>query len=81
MDSLSIQLKQLTTEPDTKPRDPTDYDDNEPPEETYYELLRETLDNYLSHNTRTTLLQTNKTPENTHTMTFPCNDQKTTTFR
>ena len=70
VDTIRIQLKQLTTEPDTKSQDVTDSDDNEPPQESYYELLQEAPDNYLSDNTRTTLSQTNNTPENHHTTTL-----------
>ena len=76
VDTISIQLNQLTTEPDTKPQDLTDSDDNEPPQESYYQLLRDAPDNYLSDNTRTTQSQTNSSPENHHTTTLPCNEQK-----
>ena len=76
VDTISIQLKQLTTEPDTKPQDPTDSDDKVTPQESLYELLREAPDNYLSDNTRTTLLQTKNTPENQHTTSVHSNEQK-----
>ena len=76
VDTISIQLKQLTNETDTKPQDLTDSDDNEPPQESYYQLLRDAPDNYLSDITRTTQSQTNNTPENHHTTTLSCNEQK-----
>ena len=46
VDTINIQLKHLTKEPDSKPQDPTNSDKNDPPQESYYELLREAPDNY-----------------------------------
>ena len=55
VDTINIQLRQLTTESDSKHQDPTGSDENEPPQGSYYELLRETSDNCFPDNTQTTL--------------------------
>ena len=73
MDTINIQLKQLTTESDYTPQT---HDNDEPPQESYYELMRDSPDKYFSENTQTFPVPTDNSPETQHPTTFSCNEQK-----
>ena len=76
METINIQLKQLTTEPEYTPQTHNHSDNDEPPQESYYELMRDAPDKYFSDNTQTPPLPTDKPPANEHPSTFSCNEQK-----
>ena len=76
MDTINIQLKQLTTEPDYTPQTHNHSDNNEPPQESYYELMKDAPDKYFSDNTQTSPVPTDNSPEIHHPSTFSCNEQK-----
>ena len=81
METINIQLKQLTTEPDYTPQTSTHTDSNEPAQESYYDFMRDSPDKYLSDNIQTSPEHTDNSPEIHHSSTFSCNEQKTTPFR
>ena len=64
VDTISIQLKQLTTETDTRPQDLTDSDDNEPPQESYYQLLRDAPSRQYTNDSVADKQHTRKSPHN-----------------
>ena len=76
METIDIQLKQLTTEPDYTPQTHKHSDNDEPPQESYYELMRDAPDKYFSDNTQTFPVPTDNSPEIQHPSTFSCNEQK-----
>ena len=76
MDTINIQLKQLTTEPDYTPQTHNQPDNDEPPQESYYELMRDAPDKYFSDNTQTSPVPTDNSPEIHHPSPFSCNEQK-----
>ena len=76
VEAISIQLKQLTTEPDYTPQTHNHSDNDEPPQESYYELMRDAPDKYFSDNTQTLPVPTDKPPEIEHPSIFSCNEQK-----
>ena len=76
MDTINIQLKQLTTEPDYTPQTHNHSDNDEPPQQSYYELMKDAPDKYFSDNTQTSPVPTDNSPEIHHPSTFSCNEQK-----
>ena len=74
MGTTKIKLEQLITEPASTPRKPTD--NNDFPQDSVYELLRDALDNCFTNKTQTTSSKTENTPEYHHTKLRPCDDQK-----
>ena len=76
MDTINIQLKQLTTEPDYTPQTHNHSDNDEPPQESYYELMKDAPDKYFSDNTQTFPVPTDNSPETQHSSTSSCNEQK-----
>ena len=75
-ETINIQLKQLTTEPEYTPQTTTHFDNNEPPQESYYELMRDAPDKYLSDNTQPSPAPTDDLPDIHHPNIFSCNEQK-----
>ena len=80
METINIQLKQLTTEPDGIPQLSTHPDNDERPQEFNYDLMRDTPDNYLSDNIQTSPVLTENLPENHHPTLYLAMT-KTTPFR
>ena len=76
METINIQLKQLTTEPNYIPQTQNHSDNDEPPQESYYELMRDAPDKYFSDNTQISPVPTDKSPEIHHPNTFSYNEQK-----
>ena len=76
METINIQLKQLTTEPEYTPQTPTYSNNDELPQESYYELMRDAPDKYFSDNTHISPPTTDKSPEIHHPNPFSCNEQK-----
>ena len=76
METINIQLKQLTTEPDYNPQTSTHSDNNEPTQESYYELKRYAPDKYFSDNIQNSSELTDKSPQNHLPSTSSCNEQK-----
>ena len=76
METIDIQLKKLTKEPDYTPQTHKHSDNDEPPQESYYELMKDAPDKYFSDNTRTSPVPTDNSPEIHHPSTFSCNEQK-----
>ena len=76
METINIQLKQLTTEPDYNPQTSTHSDNNEPTQESYYELMRDAPDKYFSDNIQNSSELTAKSPQNHLPSTSSCNEQK-----
>ena len=76
METTNIYLTQLTTEPDFTPQTSTNSDNNEPLQESYYELLQGAPDKYFSDDTQFNSSYTHKTPEIHHTKRFFGNEQK-----
>ena len=77
MGSINIQRNQLTKEQDSTPQKPTDSDNNESLQESYYELLRvpPPKKNFFRHPTNSFfehIQHTRKSPQKI----FSCNDQK-----
>ena len=68
--------KQLTTEPDYTPQTHNHSDNDELPQESYYELMRNAPDKYFSDNTQISPLPTDEALEIHHPSTFSCNEQK-----
>ena len=64
--TINIQLKQLTTEPDYTPQTHNHSDNDEHPQESYYELMRDAPDKYFSDNTQISSVPTDKSPEIHH---------------
>ena len=76
METINIQLKQLTTEPDYNPQTSTHADNNEPTQESYYELMRDAPDKYFSDNFQDSSELTAQSPQNHLQSTSSCNEQK-----
>ena len=76
METINVQLKQLTTETDYTPQTTTHTGYNEMSQESYHELMRDAPDTYLSDNIQTSPVLTEKKPEIHHWSTFCCNEQK-----
>ena len=76
METINIQLKQLTTEPDYNPQTSTHSDNNEPTQESYYELMRDAPDKYFSDNIQDSSELTAQSPQNHLQSTSSCNKQK-----
>ena len=76
MEIINIQLKQLTTEPDYNSQTSTHSDNNEPTQESYYELMRDAPDKYFSDNIQNSSELTAKSPQNHLPSTSSCNEQK-----
>ena len=64
METINIQLKQLTTEPDYNPQTSTHSGNNEPTQESYYGLMRDAPDKYFSDNIQNSSELTDKSPQN-----------------
>ena len=73
---MNFQLKQLITEPDSKPQDTTDSYENDSPRESIMNSCGRLPTTIFRTKTQTTLSQANNVPENHHTTTIPCNNQK-----
>ena len=76
METINIQLKQLTTEPDDMPQTRTHSDSNQLTQESYYDLMRDAPDNYFSDHIQTPPACTENLPKIHHPSTFSCNEQK-----
>ena len=76
MKTINIQLKQLTAEPDYTPQRHNHSDNDQPPHESYYELMRDAPDEYFSDNTQISSAPTGKSLEIHHPDIFSCNEQK-----
>ena len=76
VETINIQLKQLTTEPDYTLQTVTHSDNNELPQESYYELMKDAPDKYFSDNIQTSPVPTDKPPEIHQPSSFSCNEQK-----
>ena len=76
METISIQLKQLTTEPNYTPQTTTHSDRNAIPQESYYELMRDAPDKYLSDTIQTPSTHTDDPPDIHHPSNISCNEQK-----
>ena len=76
METINIQLKQLTTEPKYTPQTSIHSDNNEPPQELYYEFMRDAPDKYFSDNIQNSLEPTDKSPENNLPSTSSSDEQK-----
>ena len=76
METINIQLKQLTTEPDYNPQTSTHSDNNEPTQESNYELMRDAPDKYFSDNLQNSSELTAQSPQNHLQSTSSCNKQK-----
>ena len=76
METINIQLKHLTAEPDYNPQTSTHSDNNEPTQESYYELMRDAPDKYFSDNLQNSSELTAQSPQNHLQSTSCCNKQK-----
>ena len=76
METINIQLKQLTTEPDYTLQTLTQSDSNQPAQESYYDLMRDAPDKYFSDHIQTPTALTENPPKIHHPSTFSCNEQK-----
>ena len=76
VETINIQLKQLTTEPDYTPQTHNHSDNDEPPQESHYEHMRDAPDKYFSDNIQISPVPTDKSPEIHRPITFTCNEQK-----
>ena len=76
METINIQLKHFTTEPDSTPHETTDSDNNRFPQESHYEVLHDASDNYFSNTTPTISSNTDNMPDIHQIKTFSCNNQK-----
>ena len=76
METINIQLKHLTTEPDYTPQTHKHSDNDEPPQQSYYELMRDAPDKNVSDNIQISPSPTDKSPKDHHPSTFSCNEQK-----
>ena len=76
MESINIQLKQLTTEPDDMPQTLTHSDSNQLTQESYYDLMRDAPDKYFSDHIQIPPACTENPPKIHHPSTFSCNEQK-----
>ena len=73
LETINIEFKQLTTEPDYTSQTPRNSDNNEPSIESYYELMRDAPDKCLPDTTQTISTHTDISPEIHHPNTFSCN--------
>ena len=75
VDTINIQLKQLTTEPGSTPSNPEKSEKYNASHEPYYELLRIAPDNYFS-NTKQTTPEIQHTTKNHVAIKTSCKDKK-----
>ena len=69
METINIQLKQLTTEPDSTPPTPEQSETPSTSPEQYYELLSDAPDNYFKQPTPQNQPQIDLIPETQHKIT------------
>ena len=79
MESISIQLKQLTTESESSPGTPQAFE-HDSPQESFYELLRDAPDNYFANPNESTHPKMDVIPKDHHTSSTNACDTTTSSY-